>query len=300
VPVISANGARFHVQRLGPGADAQQGGPLVVFVHGLVMDNLSSFYYTLAVPVITAGARVLLYDLRGHGRSERTPRGYTTRDSAADLCALLDACGVTEPAYLVGNSYGGLVAARTALLAPERVAGLALIEASCAGSVAGAWLESILNGMSTGALSLEYQRTAEAFREAGQRKIAKMAEIAESLLNETSLIDDLAGERPLDAAEMAGIRCPVLAVYGEHSDLAGGAADLRRHVRDCQVEFVGGLAHTVLRDASGTLRGILLDWLLRQAPATAGLRGAGLPGARPPADGLTADGHPATAGAGRQ
>jgi hypothetical protein len=63
----------------------------------------------------------------------------------------------------------------------------------------------------------------------------------------------------------------VLAVYGERSDLADGAADLRRHVRDCQVEFVGGLAHTVLRDGSGALRGILLDWLLRQATAPAAL-----------------------------
>jgi pimeloyl-ACP methyl ester carboxylesterase len=271
--LISANGARLHVQHLEPHPTLELVGvtPIVVFVHGLVMDNLSSFYDTLAGPVIAAGARVLLYDLRGHGRSERTPRGYTTRDSVADLCGLLDACGVAEPVYLVGNSYGGLVAARTALLAPERVAGLALIEACCAGDAAAAWLESIRNGMSTGALGLEYQRTAGAFREAGQRKIAEMAEIAEALLNETSLIDDLAAERPLDPAELAGLRCPVLAVYGERSDLADGAADLRRHVRDCQVEFVGGLAHTVLRDGSGALRGILLDWLLRQATAPAAL-----------------------------
>src|SRR6201996_7422589 len=115
--VISANGARFHVQRLEPEAPAENA-PLVVFVHGLVMDNLSSFYYTLAGPAVNAGARVLLYDLRGHGRSERTPRGYTTADAAADLCGVLDACGVTGPAYLAGNSYGGLVAARTALLGP--------------------------------------------------------------------------------------------------------------------------------------------------------------------------------------
>jgi pimeloyl-ACP methyl ester carboxylesterase len=262
--VISANGARFHVQRLEPEAPAENA-PLVVFVHGLVMDNLSSFYYTLAGPAVNAGARVLLYDLRGHGRSERTPRGYTTADAAADLCGVLDACGVTEPAYLAGNSYGGLVAARTALLAPERVAGLALIEASCAGAPAAEWLESIVNAMSAGALNLEYQRTVEAFVEAGQRKVARMAQQAEALLNQTSLIDDLAAERPLDAVELADLACPVLAVYGEHSDLAGGAGDLRRHVRDAQVETITGLAHTVLRDATGQLSRLLLDWLPRQA-----------------------------------
>jgi len=269
---VSANGARFHLQHLEPHPTLELVGlaPPVVFVHGLVMDDLSSFYYTLAGPVIAAGARALLYDLRGHGQSERTRQGYTIQDSVADLCALLDACGVTEPVYLVGNGYGGLVAARTALLAPERVAGLALIEACCAGDAAAAWLESILNGLSTDALSLEYQRTTEALREAGQRKTASMAQIADGLLNETSLIDDLAAERPLAPAGLAGISCPVLAVYGERSGLADGAADLRRYVRDCQVEFVGGLAHTVLRDSSGTLRTILLDWLLKHALAQAG------------------------------
>ena len=271
---VTANGARFHVQRLEPelpeGSPARP--PLIVFVHGLVMDNLSSFYYTLAGPAVSAGARVLLYDLRGHGRSERTPAGYTTLDAAADLLAVLDASGVTEPVYLAGNSYGGLVAARTALAAPERVAGLALIEACCAGTPAASWLESIVNALSAGALNLEYQRTVEAFVEAGQRKVARMAQQAEALLNQTSLIDDLAAERPLDAAELAGISCPVLAVYGEHSDLIDGADDLRRHLPDGRVELIGGLAHTVLRDATGQLRDLLLDWL--PGPAASVLPGA--------------------------
>jgi pimeloyl-ACP methyl ester carboxylesterase len=279
MPIIDANGARFHVQHLEPepgtgtGTGTGTGGrsPLVVFVHGLVMDNLSSFYYTLAGPVITAGARAMLYDLRGHGRSTRTPRGYTTRDGAADLCALLDAAGVTEPAYLVGNSFGGLVAARAAIEEPHRVAGLALIEASCAGPAAAAWLEDIANTLSAGALSLEYRHTATVFAAAGHRKFARMARTAEGLLNETSLIEDLAAERPLDAAELARIRCPVLAVYGERSELAGAAGDLRRYVPDCRVELIDGLAHTVLRDATGTLSSLLLDWLAdATAPASAG------------------------------
>jgi pimeloyl-ACP methyl ester carboxylesterase len=278
VPFTDANGARFHVQWLDPEPTAvpARGAPLVVFVHGLVMDNLSSFYYTLAGPVITAGARAMLYDLRGHGRSDRTPCGYTTRDGAADLCALLDAAGVTEPAYLVGNSFGGLIAARAAIEEPERVAGLALLEASCAGPPAAAWLEDIANTLSAGALSLEYTRTAAVFSAAGQRKIAKMAQSAELLLNQTSLIEDLAAERPLDAAELARIRCPVLAVYGERSELAGAADDLRRHVRACRVELIGGLAHTVLRDATETVCALLLDWLADAAP---GLRAGTATGA---------------------
>lgn len=271
MPAITANGARFHVQRLDPRPGDEPGtrAPTVVFVHGLVTDNLSSFYYTLAGPVVGAGARALLYDLRGHGRSERTPRGYATADGAADLCALLDAMDVTEPVYLVGNSYGGFVAARTAVMAPERVAGLVLIEAACAGSGAAAWIEDMLNTLTVAALSLEYEQTAQRLRAAGQRKMARMAMAADALLNGTSIIDDLAAERPLEPAGLERIECPVLGVYGERSELAEGAGDLLKYVPGCRVEIMPGLAHTVLREATGPLRDILLGWLSPGAPRAA-------------------------------
>jgi pimeloyl-ACP methyl ester carboxylesterase len=262
VPDIRANGARFHVQRLEPTGGTRT--PPVVFVHGLVVDNLSSFYYTLAGPTVGAGACTILYDLRGHGRSERTARGYSTRDGVADLCGLLDALGVTEPAYLVGNSYGGVIATRMAVSAPERVAGLVLIESACAGPGASAWIEDMVNTLTATALNMEYNRLPERLRAAGRRKVARLAAHADALLNGTSLIEDLAAERPLDAAELAEIACPVLGVFGERSELVGGADDLRRYVADCTMKIVPGLAHTVLRDASGPLRDIVMEWLPRK------------------------------------
>lgn len=263
---ISANGIRFHVQHLGPPAGPAAGAPAVVFVHGLVMDNLSSFYYTLAGPVVRGGAQAILYDLRGHGRSERTAEGYSSHDGVTDLCALLDALGVTEPVYLVGNSYGGIIAARAAAAAPERVAGLALIEASCAGPAAAAWFEDMANTLTAAALGLEYDRVQDRLRASGQRKIARLASRADALLNGTSLINDLAAEQPMELAELAEIGCPVLGVYGERSELAGAAGDLRRHVRDGRVEMLPGLAHTVLREATAALSGILTGWLRLREP----------------------------------
>src|SRR2546429_3679484 len=99
---VLANGVRHHVQRLGRGERT------VVFVHGLVMDNLSSFYFTLANP-IAEFAEVILYDLRGHGMSERPASGYTVASLVADLAALLDQLD-RRPVTLIGNSFGGLVA----------------------------------------------------------------------------------------------------------------------------------------------------------------------------------------------
>jgi pimeloyl-ACP methyl ester carboxylesterase len=262
---ITANGARFHVQLLP--AQPEPHAPAVVFIHGLVMDNLSSFYYTLAGPVAAAGARVILYDLRGHGRSERTPRHYATRDGVADLCALLDALGEKDPVYLVGNSYGGLIAARMAVRAPERVAGLVLIESSCAGPAAAAWIEEISNTLTVAALGLEYDRVQDQLHALGRRKLARLAAHADLLLNSTSLIEDLSSERTLANQDLARITCQVLGVYGERSDLVTAADDLRRHVPDGRIEILPGLAHTVLREATGPLRDIVTAWLPLRAGA---------------------------------
>src|SRR5436305_9605632 len=107
---VVANGVRHHVQRLGRGERT------VVFVHGLVMDNLSSFYFTLANPVAET-AEVMLYDLRGHGMSERPASGYSVAELVADLAALVG----DRQVALVGNSFGGLVALAFAAAHPERV-----------------------------------------------------------------------------------------------------------------------------------------------------------------------------------
>lgn len=269
---IHANGLRFNAQILQP-RDAGDDPPVVVFIHGLVTDNLSSFYYTLAGPATVAGNRVILYDLRGHGRSQRPETGYTAEDGAADLCALLDGIGIRRPVYLVGNSYGGLVAARMAVTAPDRVAGLVLIEADCAGAGAAAWIEDMANTLAVSALRLEHDGARDQYRQAGQRRMARMVAHVDALLNRTSIIDDVATERPLRAEELAAIRCPVLGVYGERSELVSAAAELAAYVPDCTVEILPGLAHTVLREATAALRDILLPWLAdrtARVPAGAG------------------------------
>ena len=81
---VTANGLLFHYQTLGKGRGDDR---LVVFLHGLVMDNLSSWYFTVANPV-AVHAEVLLYDLRGHGKSERPEAGYSVSDHVDDLEAI--------------------------------------------------------------------------------------------------------------------------------------------------------------------------------------------------------------------
>jgi pimeloyl-ACP methyl ester carboxylesterase len=75
--------------------------------------------------------RVVLADLRGCGRSTRGlgDDQYTPAAATADLVALLDAFG-TPQIDVLGFSYGGLIAQRLVLAAPERVRRLVIASSS--------------------------------------------------------------------------------------------------------------------------------------------------------------------------
>ncbi len=75
------------------------------------------------------GARVVAVEMKGQGASDK-PLGkgeYTVESLTEHVIEVLDALGV-ESATLVGLSLGGLIAARVALEAPERVTRLALFD----------------------------------------------------------------------------------------------------------------------------------------------------------------------------
>ncbi len=250
---VVANGVRLHVQLLGE----DNAGPTVVFVHGLVMDNLSSFYYTLANPIAAAGARVVLYDLRGHGRSQRTPTGYSVADSVADLAALLDALRIRGPVHLVGNSYGGTVALAYGVAFPDRVASLVLIEAHFA--IEG-WGEQMAGTLTEIAFGLRDGDVA-AWRNRHGRKLGRMAGNADELINNTTLVDDLLAVTPLPADGLRALSGPVLAVYGADSDVLHHAEALSGLLRQYTLDVLPGRTHSVLMEATGYLRERLAAWL---------------------------------------
>ncbi|WP_328296813.1 alpha/beta hydrolase [Streptomyces sp. NBC_00435] len=268
---VSAGSVRFHVQQL-PAAGVAAAPdrperPVVVFLHGLVVDNLSSFYCPLAVPAARAGHEVVLYDLRGHGRTERPATGYDSRTAVRDLFALLGALGRGQrPVHLVGNSYGGTLALHAALARPDLVSGLTLLEPP----LSGAWVENMVDTLSAAALSLEDSPVPSELLTLRLRKAAGLTATADELLNRTTLIEDIATSRTFTPADYAGLRCPVLIVCGEHSELVPGARELARHAPHVTaVEILPGLGHDVLKENSGALRAAVLGHLDATAAAAA-------------------------------
>ncbi|MFI6582247.1 alpha/beta fold hydrolase [Embleya sp. NPDC050493] len=277
---VHANGLRFHVQRLQAPADRPALRTPVVFLHGLVLDNLSSFYYTLAAPIARAGSEVVLYDQRGHGRTERPRTGYDPDTAVADLAALVKACDLATPVHLVGNSFGGLIALHAARTRPDLVASLVLIEGQCldlpAGSepYAGGWVEELANTLNLAALGLEAHPGPDRLPTGPARKAARLRAGAHALLNDTTLIEDVTLLRAPTPDELADLACPVLALYGELSELTPPARRLAELLADCTLTVLPGVAHTVLREATAPVLSALLDWLPRH-DSTHGRAGAG-------------------------
>lgn len=117
--MMGVNGIKLHYWMTGAGPD-------IVFLHG-IGGNLA-IWHLKVVPLLQQAYRVLTYDLRGHGRSDMPPTGYTTGDMADDLLGLLDGLEI-EQAHLVGHSLGADIALHFALRYPDRAGKLILIEA---------------------------------------------------------------------------------------------------------------------------------------------------------------------------
>jgi 3-oxoadipate enol-lactonase len=104
-------------------ADSGGTGPALLLSHGFLMDQSM---FDAQVAALAPEFRVITWDERGHGGTPATgPFSYW--DSARDALALLDHLGI-EQAVLGGMSQGGFLSLRAALLAPQRVRGLILID----------------------------------------------------------------------------------------------------------------------------------------------------------------------------
>src|SRR5688572_3034986 len=96
--------------------DSGEGEPLV-FASGL---NGVARYWQPQVSVFSKRFRVITYDHRGTGSSDRNQREFSVDGMASDLVALMDALAI-ERAHIVGLSTGGAIGQTLAVMQPQRV-----------------------------------------------------------------------------------------------------------------------------------------------------------------------------------
>jgi pimeloyl-ACP methyl ester carboxylesterase len=139
-------------------------GPPLLLVHGLMV---SGDMFESVLDHFARGHRVIVPDLRGHGRSRNLPPPYTARQLASDLSRLLDHLGV-DKASILGYSQGGAIAQQLVLDDPARCDGLVL---AC----------TYAYNMATRREWLEGHLAPVLIRVLGMRRMAKLA-ISQSLL----------------------------------------------------------------------------------------------------------------------
>ena len=109
--------------------------PTIVFVHGYAL-NLDCWYFQRAY--FRGKNRLVLYDQRSHGRSDRSEREHATVDQLGhDLRTVLEDLVPEGPVVLVGHSMGGMIVMAFARLHPDvfdaRVVGVALVATAAGG-----------------------------------------------------------------------------------------------------------------------------------------------------------------------
>lgn len=98
-------------------------GPPVLFIHGF---PISGEMWYEAAAALADSFRCIVPDLRGHGRSEVSPR-ISMAEFADDLAGLLDALDERRPVALVGLSMGGMIALEFFRRHRPRVGALGLV-----------------------------------------------------------------------------------------------------------------------------------------------------------------------------
>jgi pimeloyl-ACP methyl ester carboxylesterase len=179
----------------------------------LVAGNLATWYFGVA-PVLARRYRVILFDFRGHGASERAATGYGIEPSMRDLESVIDQCA-DEPVSLVGHSYGGCVALKLALEKPERVRELALVEAPLPPARAEE-IEEFVSGSPERMVSDLPTQLRSAVLDGGRRG-RRFLEAVRYLVRESSLVEELGRCEDIPDGELASLRVPLLAIYGRHS-----------------------------------------------------------------------------------
>ena len=221
MPTAIANGVRLYYEISGDG-------PPLVLVHGSWGDGAG---WDLVAPVLAQRFRVLVYDRRGHSRSERPPTQGSAEEDVDDQAALIEHLGL-GPAHVVGSSSGAALALRLAARRPELVRSVVgheppLYDPFVDDPDDGALMREALTRFAAVAARLEAGEAEEGTRlfaetyshgPGGWERIPPERQRV-MIGNAPTWVDEMRdpGAWTADLAALASIRCPLLLTYGDQS-----------------------------------------------------------------------------------
>lgn len=218
-------------------------GPPLVLVHGIGGD---ADQWAFTFDALSAGNRVIAFDLLGFGRSDKPAIDYRVEGYVEFLDRLLRGIGIGRAAVL-GHSFGGWIAAAFALQFPERVDKLVLVDAA---------------GIDAGAVDVPIDlnvSTRRAMREAFEFMFHDKAFVSDTLVDLAyalhlergdghairSALRTLAEPREKLDARLGELRVPTLLLWGEQDALTpvAMAREFHRRIAGSQLELIPECGH---------------------------------------------------------
>jgi pimeloyl-ACP methyl ester carboxylesterase len=241
-------------------------GPAVVLLHAGIADR--SMWAEHLQPLAAAGYRAVAVGLPGFG--DVMPAGGE-QAPWNDVLQTMDELSI-EQAALVGNSFGGAVALRMALVAPQRVSALALISAPAPGIEPSAELKAIWQAEEEALERGETDAAVEAVvagwtlpgapAELRDRVAAMQRRTFECQPDDGEWIEapDPVDEHPEALGELA---LPTLVAAGEHDlpDFRQGADELARTLPGARHTVLRGAGHLAPLETPQAFRELLIGFL---------------------------------------
>lgn len=247
--IPASDGARLYVEAHGEGVP-------VVFSCGYCTTHEN--WRPQVAPLVSAGARVILHDFRGHGLSDAPGEksAYSMDQVIDDLSRVIAWAAPDEPVVLAGHSFGGLASLHLASRKPELVRALILL-ATGPGfknpEAAKKWAEQCDRSASyletRGLDAFLAGRAGETC--VGRRPELPAAQAAAAAIAKQSVAGlgffgrEVAGTVPPIIDELAGLECPALILVGEEDKAYLRAAEVMQAKLGgrTQREILPGIGH---------------------------------------------------------
>ena len=246
--------------------ESQGDGEPVVLIGGLGSDISS---WATQIPIYSKLFRVIYFDNRGMGRTDKPDTRYSTEVMADDTISLLDNIGI-EKASFVGKSMGGMIAQWIGIKYPDRVNKLVL--GCCSASRDDVGNEIIRTsreiatkaGMKTvwlTALFLSYSReyieTNLSFIRDNLSKIPDTGEILTGYLRQSAACEehDVMGR-------ISGVSAKTLVIYGKNDFITSPQRSLQMASLIRNSKAIGyDAGHGFWREKQGQVDGDIIEFL---------------------------------------
>jgi pimeloyl-ACP methyl ester carboxylesterase len=280
MPLIRANGIELYYEEYG------RGDPLLFMA---ATGWPGSVWKLEQVPYFERHFRVIVYDQRGVGRSEKADHEYSVELLADDALGLLRAIGA-EPAHVFGFSMGGRAAQVMALKSPHSVRGLILAGASPGrGEARDGIPMHIALGLGEHGYGLEFWLDhfmsrdfpfSPAFRKQHPQKVRALAErlAADQPPLKLYLRHVLARGTHGTAERLKEIRAPALVMVGSGDHGAAGVSGdhvesarfLAEMIPNAELALVEGAHHLFPWEAPEETNRIVLEFVRRRTAGSTG------------------------------